>query len=62
MIHALVQSHAKHDKENSDFDDIIAGKGLGLVFLLQGPPGLGKTLTAGRSLTPKRNIFQIPGC
>ncbi|KAL3462673.1 P-loop containing nucleoside triphosphate hydrolase protein [Aspergillus heterothallicus] len=28
------------------FDDIIAGKGQGLVILLSGPPGTGKTLTA----------------
>ncbi|KAJ8119756.1 hypothetical protein ONZ43_g3363 [Nemania bipapillata] len=28
------------------FDDVIAGKGQGLVFLLHGPPGGGKTLTA----------------
>lgn len=30
------------------FDDIVAGKGRGLIFLLHGPPGLGKTLTAGK--------------
>lgn len=48
IIRALVQAHRKHSIENPpDFDDIIAGKGLGLVFLLQGQPGLGKTLTAG---------------
>ncbi|KAK7993243.1 hypothetical protein PG990_014409 [Apiospora arundinis] len=28
------------------FDDIIAGKGLGLLMLLAGDPGLGKNLTA----------------
>ncbi|KAF6835377.1 AAA family ATPase [Colletotrichum musicola] len=28
------------------YEDIIEGKGRGLVFLLHGPPGLGKTLTA----------------
>ncbi|OCK72941.1 P-loop containing nucleoside triphosphate hydrolase protein [Lepidopterella palustris CBS 459.81] len=28
------------------FDDVIAGKGQGLIFLLYGPPGVGKTLTA----------------
>ena len=51
VISALVESHRKHSSVNSaEFDDIIAGKGLGLVFLLQGPPGLGKTLTAGKSL------------
>jgi hypothetical protein len=49
VIGALVESHRKHSKVDSpEFDDIIAGKGLGLVFLLQGPPGLGKTLTAGK--------------
>jgi len=30
------------------FDDIIQRKGKGLVFLLHGPSGVGKTLTAGK--------------
>ena len=30
-------------------DDIIAGKGSGLIMLLHGGPGTGKTLTAGTS-------------
>ncbi|KJX92715.1 hypothetical protein TI39_contig5830g00010 [Zymoseptoria brevis] len=47
VIRALVEAHRKHPKPDSEeFDDIIAGKGLGLVFQLQGDPGLGKTLTA----------------
>ena len=29
-------------------DDIIAGKGSGLIMLLHGGPGTGKTLTAGK--------------
>lgn len=29
------------------FDDAIQGKGKGLIFLLHGEPGLGKTMTAG---------------
>lgn len=45
MTLALVKAHAK---ENSTFDDVIQGKGKGLVMLLHGPPGTGKTLTAGR--------------
>ncbi|ETN39300.1 uncharacterized protein HMPREF1541_05523 [Cyphellophora europaea CBS 101466] len=28
------------------FDDVIAGKGRGMILLLTGPPGVGKTLTA----------------
>ncbi|KAJ2899676.1 P-loop containing nucleoside triphosphate hydrolase protein [Zalerion maritima] len=32
--------------ETSDFDDFMLGKGRGVVFLLAGSPGVGKTLTA----------------
>lgn len=39
---------AKDDEDGEEFDDIIEGKGRGLIFLLHGPPGLGKTLTAGK--------------
>ncbi|EAA29861.2 P-loop containing nucleoside triphosphate hydrolase protein [Neurospora crassa] len=44
----LVQALVKGHKSNNHviFDDVIAGKGQGLVFLLHGKPGLGKTLTA----------------
>lgn len=34
--------------ENLKKDDIIAGKGNGLIMLLHGGPGTGKTLTAGK--------------
>ncbi len=40
LINALVQY------SNETFSDIIRGKGEGSVFLLYGPPGVGKTLTA----------------
>jgi hypothetical protein len=40
MIRALVEHHA------GSFTDLIDGKGGGCVFLLHGPPGQGKTLTA----------------
>ncbi|KAL0938499.1 AAA family ATPase, partial [Colletotrichum truncatum] len=43
MIKLLVQSHQADDDA---FDDIIKGKGKGLVGLLTGSPGVGKTLTA----------------
>ncbi|KAH8761016.1 P-loop containing nucleoside triphosphate hydrolase protein, partial [Diaporthe sp. PMI_573] len=32
--------------QDVDFDDAIQGKGRGLIFLLHGDPGLGKTMTA----------------
>ena len=47
VIQALINSHGKQDTVNGKFNDIVANKGQGLVFLLAGPPGLGKTLTAG---------------
>ncbi|GBF63954.1 hypothetical protein TMEN_6622 [Trichophyton mentagrophytes] len=45
MIKTMVESH-RPGSEKSSFDDIVAGKGKGLIFLLYGPPGVGKTLTA----------------
>lgn len=43
LIHALVREHVS---ESNKFDDIIIGKGRGLIGLLAGSPGSGKTLTA----------------
>lgn len=43
IIQAMVSSYV--DKK-AGIDDLIAGKGAGLVTLLHGPPGTGKTLTA----------------
>lgn len=37
-----------HRNKHSIFDDLIKGKGKGIIFLLHGPPGVGKTLTAGK--------------
>lgn len=45
LVRALVASHTAR-KERDDFDDIVKGKGKGLIFVLHGPPGVGKTLTA----------------
>ncbi|KAG7293611.1 hypothetical protein NEMBOFW57_003665 [Staphylotrichum longicolle] len=42
-VQALVTSHAQ---KRDSFDDIVKGKGMGLVCVLHGPPGVGKTLTA----------------
>lgn len=41
FIRILVETHI-----DSGFDDIVRDKGKGLVGLLSGPPGVGKTLTA----------------
>ncbi|CAL8578347.1 hypothetical protein XPA_004136 [Xanthoria parietina] len=43
IVQAMVSSYV--DK-TAGIDDLIAGKGAGLVTLLHGPPGTGKTLTA----------------
>jgi len=43
LIHSLVKTHATG---TDSFDDLIAGKGKGLVFVLHGCPGVGKTFTA----------------
>ncbi|CRG92464.1 ATP-dependent zinc metalloprotease FtsH homolog [Talaromyces islandicus] len=45
VIEALTKSRVDASDE-VPFDDIIAGKGQGVVILLHGPPGTGKTLTA----------------
>merc|ERR550514_578526 len=40
----MVQALVEHAHES--FTDVVEGKGSGCVFLLHGPPGVGKTLTA----------------
>ncbi|KAF4988519.1 hypothetical protein FDECE_15006 [Fusarium decemcellulare] len=44
LIKALVESRKYHAANT--IDDVIQGKGKGLVTVLHGPPGTGKTLTA----------------
>jgi len=43
LISSLVREHTS---QSTGFDDVVAGKGKGLVGLLCGNPGCGKTLTA----------------
>lgn len=43
LIHTLVKAHRN---DETAFDDIVQNKGQGLVGLLSGTPGVGKTLTA----------------
>lgn len=43
----LLLAFAKSQRASSQvFDDVVRGKGRGIVMLLNGPPGVGKTLTA----------------
>jgi hypothetical protein len=49
LVQALVAEHTQRTVATSSkhgFDDIIKGKGRGLILVLHGPPGVGKTLTA----------------
>lgn len=43
LVYALVRQHSM---DSQPFDDIVVGKGKGLIGLLCGNPGCGKTLTA----------------
>lgn len=43
LVLAFAQSQIKQAQA---FDDVIEGKGKGIIMLLSGPPGVGKTLTA----------------
>ncbi|KAF2224382.1 hypothetical protein BDZ85DRAFT_234813 [Elsinoe ampelina] len=65
-IEALVQRHiqrAERDKSSEtsgQSDSFISGKGRGLVFLLHGPPGVGKTSTAECiSIQTKLPLYQL---
>ncbi|KAL2024256.1 hypothetical protein VTK56DRAFT_9412 [Thermocarpiscus australiensis] len=42
----LILSFSESQLQGSTFDDVISGKGKGIICLLSGPPGVGKTLTA----------------
>ena len=44
IVRALVESHKYQGART--IDDVVQGKGKGLVAVLHGPPGTGKTLTA----------------
>lgn len=43
LVLALAQSQVNHKER---FDDVVSGKGKGVIMLLSGGPGIGKTLTA----------------
>ena len=59
LVHDLVQAHESNDSEQA-FDDVVRGKGKGLIGLLTGPPGVGKTLTAEAvAEVTKRPLYMI---
>ena len=62
-IQALVRTHflQKSAQQTSDFEyDVVRGKGKGLVFLLHGAPGVGKTFTAESVAAANgKPLFQI---
>ncbi|KAI8719789.1 AAA domain-containing protein [Fusarium sp. LHS14.1] len=59
LVKALVKGHKAR---STAFDDVVPGKGQGLVFLLHGKPGLGKTLTAeGVADYLERPLYSISG-
>lgn len=45
LLFSFITSRLAEDQV-VDFDDFITGKGKGLIILLHGPPGIGKTMTA----------------
>ena len=53
----LILAFAKAQSNQSDtFDDIVQGKGRGIIMQLSGPPGVGKTLTA----ESVAEVMQVP--
>ena len=44
IVKALVQSHTSEAQQAKNIDDVIQGKGKGLVAVLHGTPGVGKTV------------------
>lgn len=65
MVRSLVQEHFRkkrqqHVGQEVQYQDLIKGKGTGLVFLLHGVPGVGKTATAEAvALENRKPLFAI---
>ncbi|CAK7198073.1 hypothetical protein SEUCBS139899_000731 [Sporothrix eucalyptigena] len=59
LVHRLVKGFDGGSQADM-YDDLIEGKGKGLIFLLHGAPGLGKTLTAESvSESTRRPLYHV---
>lgn len=57
LVRALVESHVNEGVDG--FDGILKGKGKGLISILHGPPGVGKTPTAESAAERTRRPLYI---
>lgn len=57
LIHSLVKQHSS---KGTGYDDVVQGKGKGLIGLFSGGPGCGKTLTAEAvAEVTKRPLYMV---
>ncbi|KAI0532203.1 P-loop containing nucleoside triphosphate hydrolase protein [Xylaria digitata] len=60
-VKELLSAFVSSDRsDGEEFDDFVQGKGKGLILLLGGPPGVGKTLTAeGVAEKLQRPLYRV---